>query len=128
MNDTFPKLSSIKVKNFRCIGNEEVTIDLDNTPIHLGKKHPAKNTILRAYELAVSSKEMTIDDFHKKEIDPDNLPEVEIHTLVDTEVIPKQGSQSLPSGKNIFLVKERWKWQNINAKPKRVSWMETRTK
>ena len=89
MSRSYPKLNSLKVKNFRCIGNESVTIDLDDIVVLVGGNNAGKSTILRAYELAVSSEKMTLDDFYNKEIDAKNLPEVEIHTLVNSETAPK---------------------------------------
>ena len=118
----FPKLKCLKVKNFRCIGNDEVTIDLDDIVVLVGGNNAGKSTILRAYELAVSSEKMTLDDFFNKTIDPSNLPEVEIHTLVDSDTAPKIDLWCEQIEENLYLVKERWVWKNAKDKPARVGW------
>ena len=118
----FPKLKCLKVKNFRCIGNDEVTIDLDDIVVLVGGNNAGKSTILRAYELAVSSEKMTIDDFFNKKIDAGNLPEVEIHTLVDSDKAPNIKLWCEQIEQNLYLVKERWVWKNSKDKPARVGW------
>lgn len=122
MSRSYPKLNSLKVKNFRCIGNESVTIDLDDIVVLVGGNNAGKSTILRAYELAVSSEKMTLDDFYNKEIDTENLPEVEIHTLVNSETAPKIDLWCEKIEENLYVVKERWVWKNIKDKPSRVGW------
>ncbi|QFT36378.1 MULTISPECIES: ATP-dependent endonuclease [unclassified Vibrio] len=120
MSRRFPKLYSLKVKNFRCIGSEAVTVDLDDIVVLVGGNNAGKSTILRAYELAVSSEKMSLDDFYNKKIDSENLPEVEIHTLVDGATAPKIDLWCEPIGEDRFLVKERWIWKNTKDKPSRV--------
>ncbi len=77
----YPKLRKMIVRNFRAIKND-VEIELNDIVILVGANNSGKSTILKAYEYAVNSEKLTIEDFHNCEFDKDNLPEVEIFTRV----------------------------------------------
>ena len=49
------KLVRMTVRNIGCIGDDGLTIDLDNIVCLVGRNNSGKSTILRAYELARSS-------------------------------------------------------------------------
>ena len=116
----FPKLKKMIVRNFRAIKND-IEIDLNDIVILVGSNNCGKSTILKAYECAVNSEKLTIDDFHKCEIDIENLPEVEIHTIVNTDSAPKIEHWCAPYGEN-YIVKEKWLWKKANDKPERVGY------
>lgn len=116
----FPKLKKMIVRNFRAIKND-IQIELNDIVILVGSNNCGKSTILKAYESAVNSDKLTIDDFHKCEVDSENLPEVEIHTIVDTETAPKIEHWCEPMGDK-FLVKEKWLWKKAGEKPERVGY------
>ena len=117
-----PRLKKLIVKNFRCIGNTPVEIELDDIVVLVGANNVGKSSILKAYEVVMSdgSKkgELTIEDFPNNQINPEKLPQIELHTVVfDNRV----GEKWLTKIDNGYLVKERWSWSNV-GKPTRRGW------
>ncbi|RYE58488.1 MAG: ATP-dependent endonuclease [Sphingobacteriales bacterium] len=117
-----PRLKKLIVKNFRCIGNHPVEIELDDIVVLVGPNNAGKSSILKAYEVVMSdgSKkgELTIDDFPNNNIDPNRLPEIELHTVVYEE---KVGAKWLTKIEDGFLVREKW-WWSAEGKPIRRGW------
>lgn len=118
-----PRLIKLIVKNFRCIGKKAVHIDLNNIVVLVGSNNAGKSSLLRAYELVMSegSKEADIklDDFPNNLIDSDNLPEIELHTIVFDNRVGAHWLEETSDGE--FLVKERWIWEGV-GKPTRRGW------
>lgn len=109
-----PRLKKLIVKNFRCIGPKGVEIDLDDIVVLVGANNVGKSSILKAYEVAMSdgSKkgELTLEDFPNNLINAEQIPEIELHTIVyDNRV----GQKWLAETEEGYLVKERWVWPNI---------------
>lgn len=108
-----PRLIKLIVKNFRCIGPHPVTIDLDDIVVLVGANNVGKSSILKAYEIAMTqgSKEgqLNIEDFPNNKVDPDNLPEIELHTIVYDNSPGEKWIEILNN--NEKLVKERWFWK-----------------
>lgn len=109
-----PRLKKLIVKNFRCIGSKGVEIDLDDIVVLVGANNVGKSSILKAYEVAMTdgSKkgELTIEDFPNNVINAEQLPEIELHTIVyDNRV----GQKWLAETQEGYLVKEKWVWPNI---------------
>lgn len=117
-----PRLKKLIVKNFRCIGGRGVEIDLDDIVVLVGANNVGKSSILKAYEIVMSdgSKkgELTLEDFPNNEINPERLPEIELHTVVYDERVGRKWIEQIEGG---FLVKEKWSWINI-GKPVRRGW------
>jgi len=118
-----PRLVKLIVRNFRCIGSKAVHIDLNDIVVLVGSNNAGKSSLLRAYELVMSegSNEAKIkqDDFPNNLIDPENLPEIELHTIVYEERVGKQWVDVTEKGE--LLVREKWTWANIGA-PVRRGW------
>ena len=118
-----PRLIKLIVKNFRCIGTTPVSIDLNDIVVLVGANNVGKSSILKAYELAMSQGsnkgKLRIEDFPNNKIDPDNLPEIELHTIVYDNTPGEKWITLLPNGER--LVKERWIWAN-EGDPKREGW------
>ncbi|MDY0905116.1 ATP-dependent nuclease [Pedobacter sp. CFBP9032] len=118
-----PRLVKLIVKNFRCIGPKAVHIDLNDIVVLVGSNNAGKSSLLRAYELVMSegSNEAKIkqDDFPNNFINPENLPEIELHTIVYEERVGKQWVDVTENGE--LLVKEKWTWANVGA-PIRRGW------
>jgi putative ATP-dependent endonuclease of OLD family len=118
-----PRLTKLIIKNYRCIGSIPVEIDLNDIVVLVGANNVGKSSILKAYELAMSQgsgkADLKLEDFPNNEIDNDNLPEIELHTIVYDNSPGEKWIQTLPSGE--MLVKERWIW-NGEGKPKREGW------
>lgn len=76
-----PTLSKLIIKNFRTIGKIPVEIYLDDIVVLVGANNVGKSSILRAYEVAMSTGSkagyLTIDDFPNNAVDTENLPEFE---------------------------------------------------
>jgi putative ATP-dependent endonuclease of OLD family len=118
-----PRLVKLIVKNFRCIGSNAVHLDLNDIVVLVGSNNSGKSSLLRAYELVMSEGSLegliTQDDFPKRVIDPDNLPEIELHTIVYEERVGKQWVERTAGGE--LLVREKWTWKGI-GKPERRGW------
>lgn len=118
-----PKLTKLIIKNYRCIGSNPVEIDLNDIVVLVGANNVGKSSILKAYDLAMSQgssrAELTIDDFPNNKIDVENLPEIELHTIIFDNAPGERWIQILEGGE--MLVKERWVWHG-EGKPKREGW------
>jgi putative ATP-dependent endonuclease of OLD family len=105
--ETRARLLKLIVKNFRCIGCNPVEVELDDIVILVGANNAGKSSILKAYEVIMSSGrlgELTIDDFPGGSVDSQNLPEIELHTVV---TVNRPGDEWVDAD---GLVKERWVW------------------
>lgn len=118
-----PRLKTLKVKNFRCIGNDPVEIDLDEIVVLVGPNNVGKSSILRAYEVVMShgSKEgeLTLEDFPNGRVDSEAFPEIELVTVVKDNT-PGDEWISINENKEIE-VRERWFWPSI-GKATRQGW------
>lgn len=118
-----PRLTKLIVKNFRCIGATPVSIDLNDIVVLVGSNNVGKSSILKAYELAMSQGsnkgKLKIEDFPNGKIDPNNLPEIELQTIVYDNSPGEKWITVLPNDER--LVKERWIWAN-EGDPKREGW------
>ena len=88
--------------------------------ILVGANNTGKSSILKAYELAMSQgsgkADLELEDFPSNKIDNNNLPEIELHTIVYDNSPGERWIETLENGE--MLVKERWIW-NGEGKPKR---------
>lgn len=121
-----PRLKKLIVKNFRCIGNIPVEIELDDIVVLVGANNVGKSSILKAYEVVMSdgSKkgELTIEDFPNNQVNPEKLPQIELHTVVyDNRV----GEKWLTKIDNGYLVKEKWSWSDVGKSTRRGWNVET---
>ncbi|QZY88641.1 ATP-dependent nuclease [Exiguobacterium acetylicum] len=117
-----PRLSKLSIKNFRCIGNDPVEIELDDIVVLVGSNNAGKSTILKAYELAMSqgsnASKLTIKDFPNEKVDSERLPEIEIHTIV-YDNSPGDRWIHVDKVSNEKLVKEKWTWHEVGAPVRR---------
>jgi putative ATP-dependent endonuclease of OLD family len=118
-----PRLKKLQIKNFRCIGSTPVNIDLNEIVILVGANNVGKSSILKAYEVAMSQgsakAKLKLDDFPNNKIDPDNLTEIELHTIVYDNSPGEQWITTLQNGER--FVKERWTWKG-EGDPIRQGW------
>ncbi|RVU01263.1 ATP-dependent endonuclease [Mucilaginibacter limnophilus] len=119
-----PRLTKLIIKNFRCIGSTPVEIELNDIVVLVGGNNVGKSTILKAYELAMSQGsdkgKLRIDDFPNSFIDPSNLPEIEIQTIVYDNSPGEKWIATTEFGER--LVREKFTWSEVNAKSKRQGW------
>lgn len=118
-----PRLTKLIVKNFRSIGSTPVAIDLNDIVVLVGANNVGKSSILKAYEVAMSEGslkgKLKLEDFPNNKIDPENLPEIELHTIVFENTPGEKWITVLENGE--FLIKERWIWEK-EGDPKRQGW------
>lgn len=118
-----PRLKKLIIKNYRCIGSTPVEIDLNDIVILVGANNVGKSSILKAYELVMSQgsakADLKLEDFCCNKIDNENLPEIELHTIVYENTPGDKWVEHLPN--NEMLVRERWIWHEV-GKPKREGW------
>ncbi|MFC7047840.1 ATP-dependent nuclease [Emcibacter nanhaiensis] len=116
-----PRLHKLKIQNFRSIGATEVEIELDDIVVLVGPNNVGKSSILRAYETVMShgSKEgkLSINDFPNGQVDVENLPMIELHTIVFNKAPGERWIQETAEGE--WLIREKWTWDSPNKDPKR---------
>jgi putative ATP-dependent endonuclease of OLD family len=121
VNAPRPRLHKLIIENFRSIGSEKVQIELDDIVVLVGPNNVGKSSILRAYETVMShgSKDgkLTINDFPNGQVDPDNLPTIELHTIVFSDAPGERWLDSTSDGE--WLIREKWVWDSPNKDPKR---------
>ncbi|OPH56249.1 ATP-dependent endonuclease [Paenibacillus ferrarius] len=115
-----PRLNKLIIKNFRCIGSFPVQIELDDIVVLVGPNNAGKSTILRAYELAMNQGsnegKLTIEDFPEGRINPDALPEIELHTVIYDDTVGIKWINVISGEK---IVREQWTWSNIGEPVRR---------
>lgn len=103
------KLRRLTVRNFRAIGPEGVTIDLDDIVILVGPNNVGKSSILRAFEVAMANDADTAtieaEDFPESKCDGSITPEIEVETIVMEPPGERWVFQD-DEGNNV--VRERW--------------------
>lgn len=114
-----PSIKKLIIKNFGCIGNTPVELDIDKIVVLVGPNNAGKSTILRAYEAVTDCIKLEEDDFHNKQVAVDNYPEIEVHSISTNENKPGE-EWCLDQGNETFLVREKWTWLGTNKEPERV--------
>ncbi|MBI2512227.1 MAG: AAA family ATPase [Opitutae bacterium] len=120
-----PRVHKLTIRNFRAIGKEPVTVELDDIVVLVGPNNSGKSSILRAYQVVMlhGSKdgELTQEDFPDGTIDASNPVEIELETVVYDEKAPgEKWIRKDPTTGEMF-VREKWTWV-APGKPKRVGW------
>lgn len=125
-----PRLKTLRVSNFRCIGSNPVEIDLDEIVVLVGPNNAGKSSILRAYQVVMehgSEKgKLALDDFPNGKIDPNSLPTIELETVVYEKTAPGERWVKTDPQNGEMSVKERWTW-NAPGAPKKVGYDVTAT-
>lgn len=114
-----PRLHRLIIQNFRSIGADKVEIELDDIVVLVGPNNVGKSSILRAYETVMShgSKDgkLTINDFPNGQVDPVNLPTIELHTIVFNDAPGRRWLDPTSDGE--WLIREKWVWESPNKDP-----------
>jgi putative ATP-dependent endonuclease of OLD family len=115
------RVKKLIIKNFRCIGDMPVEVDLDDIVVLVGPNNAGKSTILGAYEVVMNHSQLKLADFPGEVVDGGNLPEVELQTYIDPDTADKPGDQWLhedpETGKR--FVREQWLWRSPETPPER---------
>lgn len=116
---TSPKIKKLIIKNFGCIGDNEVSVDINKIVVIVGANNAGKSTILRAFEVVTDSLKLELDDFHGKVVIEGKTPVIEVHSIVVEENKPGDEWCERINDKS-WLVKEKWCWSSPNVDPKRI--------
>ncbi|MBF5039360.1 ATP-dependent endonuclease [Methylophilus sp. 13] len=112
-------LVRMHVKNIGCIGNDGLTIELDEIVCLVGANNAGKTTVLRAYELAVKQAELKLEDFNRNSNGNPASVELWVH-------IPKAAANVDEKWKEeadgLLLVRSKWEWPTQGGKPTRTTW------
>jgi putative ATP-dependent endonuclease of OLD family len=123
------KLRSLSVRNFRCIGNNPVKVDLDDIVVLVGPNNSGKSSILRAYEIAMSegsnAGKLKPEDFPNGVENAEDPTEIELVTEV---IVGEPGKHWIGdingqavAGDGRRFVKEKWVWKAA-GKGTRYGW------
>lgn len=120
---TRSKLLRMKVRNVGCIGNEGVTIELDDIVCLVGKNNSGKSTILRAYELAKG--DVGFQQSDRCQFAPADEPseiEMEVHIPEGVSNLAAKWKQQIG---DLLVVKNRWQWRLPDLQLVRQTWLPT---
>lgn len=117
---SIPKIKKLIIKNFGCIGNEPVSIDIDKIVILVGANNAGKSTILRAYEAVTDNLKLDLSDFYNNQVNNNSLPTIELHSIFTSDSKPGDEWCLQIENTNNFLVREKWVWESPNKEPSRV--------
>ncbi len=108
------KLRRLVIQNLGCIGNDPVSIDLDDVVVLVGQNNTGKSTILRAYEVISNSStpKLTLEDFPGNNVTSEAPPIIELHTRI-LENPPASKWIAMIDGEPI--VRERWTFLQPNV-------------
>jgi putative ATP-dependent endonuclease of OLD family len=122
------KVKRLIIKNFRCIGKQPVSIDLDDIVVLVGPNNAGKSTILRAYEVVMlhgsTEGRLKLEDFPGEIVDPANIPEIELQTYI-FDKFPGEEWLHTETETGLRFVRERWRWEDANKEPIRQGHRET---
>jgi len=117
------KLVRITLRNIGCIGDEGISIELDNVVCLVGRNNAGKSTILRAYELAKGSASFEAKDrclYAPKDQPSEVMLEVHI-----PEGIGNVDSKWKTEKDGLLIVKSRWQWLPPSFPKVRTTWDPT---
>ncbi|MGO0789172.1 AAA family ATPase [Herbaspirillum seropedicae] len=115
------KIVRITVRNIGCVGDEGISIELNNVVCLVGKNNAGKSTILRAYELAKGTVSFDPEKDRCQYASKDQPSEVllEVH-------IPEGIGNVDPRWKaekdDLLIVKSRWQWAAPTYQKVRTTW------
>jgi putative ATP-dependent endonuclease of OLD family len=110
-----PKLKKMEVSNFRAIGKNPVTIELDDIVVLVGANNAGKSSILKAYQVVMShgskDADLSLSDFPNEAIVEECLPCITLTTAVVDANSPGEKWIAVDPDNGEKLVRERWTWQ-----------------
>jgi putative ATP-dependent endonuclease of OLD family len=117
------KLLKISFGNLGCIGNEGLSVSLDNILCLVGDNNAGKSTVLRAYELAVGTQTYSYDkDYCKRSDQQNTYVEISVHIPEGTANIAEKWKEKQG---DLLVVKSRWEWDKNGSKTRKTYDPET---
>ena len=120
------RLHQLTISNFRAIGPNPVTIELDDIVVLVGPNNAGKSSILRAYEVVMESgkaNELAIEDFPgacvPKDGQNNGFPTIELETVLYADSTPPATHWIDVKENGDRHVRERWVWRNVGKPEKR---------
>lgn len=98
-----------------CIGNEGLTVDLDNIVCLVGPNNSGKSTVLRAYELAVGTQNFSKEKDSCKKSDEITTIEISVHIPENVGNIAEKWKEKVGQ---YLVVKSKWEW-DVNGNKSR---------
>jgi len=117
------KLRELGIKNFRCIGSEEISIKVDNIIVLIGANNVGKSTVIAAYQaFSGTGGALKLDDFHNYETQ-DSISITGIFSDVSEEDKSKIGEKWI-FDHDIYgeSIKYKWEWNQPDKKGNKYSW------
>lgn len=112
---TGSKMKSLSIRNFRCIGDLPVVVELDDIVVLVGANNAGKSTILRAFEVVTefgsNEGHLTIADFPNGIPKSDRPTEIVLETYVAEGLPADKWLHEEPSGRR--FVRERFQWKSV---------------
>lgn len=113
-------LVRMHIKNIGCIGNDGLTVELDDIVCLVGANNAGKTTVLRAYELAVQQEKLDIKDFNCNANGKPATVELWVHIPKSAGNIDEKWKEETDDG--LLLVRSKWEWPIEGGKPIRSTW------
>lgn len=113
------RLVRMHVRNIGCIGNDGLTVELDDIVCLVGANNAGKTTVLRAYELAVKQLELKPEDFNRNANKNPASVELWVHIPEKAANIDEKWKEASDS---LLLVRSKWEWPIDGGKPTRTTW------
>lgn len=113
-------LVRMHIENIGCIGNEGVTIELDDIVCLVGANNAGKTTVLRAYELAILQEKLGVDDFNHNSNGKPAIVELWVHIPENAANVDEKWKEKTNDG--LLLVRSKWEWPIEGGKPTRYTW------
>jgi predicted ATP-dependent endonuclease of OLD family len=107
------------IKNIGCIGNDGLTIELDDIVCLVGANNSGKTTVLRAYELAIKQAELKPEERNWNSNGNPASVELWVHIPEATANVDEKWKEK--SG-DLLLVRSKWEWPINESKPIRTTW------
>ena len=111
------KLLSITIKNLGCIGQEGLTVDLDNIICLVGSNNSGKSTVLRAYELAVGTQNFSRENDYCKKSTENTTIEISVHIPENVGNIAEKWKEKIGQ---YLVVKSKWEWDGNGIKSRKT--------
>lgn len=115
------KLLKITVRNIGCIGQEPVSVRLDDVLCLVGSNNSGKTTILRAYELAFNPAIFDVASDRCNWAGPDEPSEILLDVHIPTGMGNVDEKWKIIEGNN-RIVRSRWAWPSDGGKAVRQTW------